>query len=100
MSETVRLVASGSGKQVYGTRALTAGDQFEMPREWADILILLGKARLADQAAPQPELKIVEPEPGDDLNELRAEARRMGIAWDGRWGVIRLKHEIAQVKQI
>jgi hypothetical protein len=101
MAETplVRLVVLGPGRQVYGTRALIAGDQFEMAREYADVLIRLGKAKLADEKPPEPE-KYVEPEQPrtDELQNLRAEADRIGLAWDGRWGVIRLKHEISQAK--
>lgn len=104
MTETKRLVAIGPGTQFYGTRALVAGDQFELPRQYADVLILLGKAKLAEDKPPEP--KPAEPKPkitaperrSDDLNELRAEASRMGIVWDGRWGVDRLKHEIGLAK--
>lgn len=100
MSETVRLIALGPGTQFYGTRALVAGDPFEMPRDTANVLILLGKAKLAEEnpQAPEPK-KVVTPEPrSDDINDLRAQATRMGIIWDGRWGADRLKHEIGLIR--
>ena len=92
----VKLVVLGPGKQLYGTRSLVAGDQFEMTREWADILIRLGKARLADEKPAPIAAKAEAVEP--DLGALRAEASRLGILWDGRWGPVRLNHEIAQAK--
>lgn len=108
MAETppVRLVVLGPGRQLYGTRALVAGDEFEMSREYADILIRLGKARLADEK-PAPTTQAVQTEKAvakaeatvsDPLERLRAEARRLGINVDGRWTEIRLKHEIALAK--
>jgi hypothetical protein len=74
MAETspVRLVALGTGTQFYGTRALVAGDEFEMSREWADILVRLGKARLADE---KPAAKTVE-------QTEKAEAKAEVIASD------------------
>jgi hypothetical protein len=126
MTETppVRLVVLGPGRQVYGTRALVAGDQFEMPREWADILIRLGKARLAaekptptvsqvqqienveasaetaatvDPTVPaKPAIDSRNEQP--DLDSLRREAKALGIEVDGRWGTVRLNYEIAQAK--
>lgn len=95
MTETKRLVAIGPGTQFYGTRSLNAGDEFEMPRQYAEVLILLGKAKLAEEKPPEPEPKLATQERrSDNLDELRAEATRMGVMWDGRWGVDRLKHEI------
>lgn len=104
----VRLVALGPGKHVYGTRALVAGDQFEMSREWAEILIRLGKARLADEN-PAPVAQATQTEKSEakaetavadpDLDSLRREARALGIEVDGRWGTVRLNYEIAQVKR-
>lgn len=118
----VRLIAVGPGKHVYGTRAMVAGDEFEMSREWADILIRLGKARLADEkpAAAAQEVKqtekseakaeakaetvIAKPPAADSANEqrelerLRREAAALGIPIDGRWGTVRLNYEIAQKK--
>lgn len=113
----VRLVAVGSGKHVYGTRAMVAGDEFEMSREWADILIRLGKARRADEnpasvaqatqtekaeAKAETVAAAAKPSVVDSANEqrelerLRHEAQRLGIAVDGRWGTVRLNYEIAQ----
>jgi len=113
----VRLVAIGPGKHVYGTRAMVAGDEFEMSPEWADILIRIGKARLADEkpkaapAAPamqtekteaRAETAAVIANPANEQREiarLRHEAQRLGIAVDGRWGTVRLNYEIAQVRR-
>lgn len=33
------------------------------------------------------------------LDRLRAEATALGIEVDGRWGILRLEHEIAQTKR-
>jgi len=127
MAETppVRLVVVGPGRQVYGTRALVAGDQFEMPREWADILIRLGKARLADEKPTPTVSQVQQTEAVDasaetaatvnltdhlakpaidsrneqpDLDSLRRKAKALGIEVDGRWGTVRLNYEIAQAK--
>jgi hypothetical protein len=112
----VRLVAIGPGKHVYGTRAMVAGDEFEMSREWADILIRIGKARLADEkpakgaAVPatqtekseaKAEVKAETATANEqrEIERLRHEAQRIGIAVDGRWGTVRLNYEIAQVKR-
>jgi hypothetical protein len=112
----VRLVAIGPGKHVYGTRAMVAGDEFEMSREWADILIRLGKARLADEkpkAAPAAQAMQTEKTEAKaevkaetaavaneqrEIERLRHEAQRLGIAVDGRWGTVRLNYEIEQKK--
>lgn len=103
----VRLVAVGPGKHVYGTRAMVAGDEFEMSREWADILIRIGKARLADEK-PAPIAPAMQTEKSEAkaetavadpaLDSLRREAKALGIEVDGRWGTVRLNYEIAQVK--
>lgn len=101
MSEKVRLVAVGPGTQFYHTRALVAGDEFEMPRDTANVLILLGKAKLAEEKPPEP--KAAEPArsvgPNSELDALRVQATRMGIVWDGRWGSVRLKDEIARAQR-
>jgi hypothetical protein len=110
MADTlVKLVVLGPGTQLYGTRALVAGDQFEMTREWADILIRLGKARLADEKPAPPahaaqtekaeakakvEAAMTEP----NLDSLRHQARALGVNVDGRWTATRLNYEIAQAK--
>ena len=51
-AKPVRLVVLGRERQLYGTRALTAGDEFEVDHELADILVLLGKARYAPEELP------------------------------------------------
>ena len=115
----VRLIAVGPGKHVYGTRAMVAGDEFEMSPEWADILVRIGKARLADKkpalgkpaaqtenaaAKAEPAAMVAKPSATDssqeqrDLERLRREAHALGIEVDGRWGVVRLNYEIAQKK--
>jgi hypothetical protein len=120
-TQTVRLVALGRGRQSYGTRVLTAGEEFEMPRAIADTLIRIGKAKLADREGPQPSPPrpsppappVRDPEPdddeepdngpdestqsrGDDIGTLRARASALGIAVDRRWGLARLQYEIKQ----
>ena len=98
----------------YGTRHLTAGEEYEVPPRHAIALVASRKARFADDkpvravkpppvAAPQPE-----PEPPQfigamtsdaAIDRLRLEATQLGIDIDGRWGVARLQHEIAQAKR-
>ena len=43
-------------------------------------------------------LPVKEPEEimRDYIDSLRAEAERLGVSVDGRWGVTRLRHEIDQ----
>jgi crotonobetainyl-CoA:carnitine CoA-transferase CaiB-like acyl-CoA transferase len=81
MAETppVRLVVLGPGTQFYGTRALVAGDQFEMSREWADILIRLGKARLADDT-PASTQEAKQTEKAEAKAEMKAETATAEIA--------------------
>ena len=113
-TQTVRLVALGRGRQTYGTRVLTAGDEFEMRRDYADLLIRTGKARLAgDKPTPQKQqveekvaaaagteaeidLPLLDPR---NIDSLRAQAARLGITVDGRWGIARLQHEIMQAQR-
>jgi hypothetical protein len=97
----------------YGTRHLTAGDEYEAPPRHAVALVAGKKARFADKPARVPEAKaeakveavVEEHAEADDIAEpmkidsLRMEATQLGIDVDGRWGVIRLQHEIAQAKR-
>jgi hypothetical protein len=95
----------------YGTRHLTAGDEYEVPPRHAIALVAARKARFADNLpprikpviAPQPEPE-PEPEPAAEttnhaIDRLRLEATQLGINVDGRWGVARLQHEIAQARR-
>jgi hypothetical protein len=108
----------------YGTRHLTAGEQYEAPPRHAIALVAGKKARFADKAARVPEksaadardtavtdfVEYMKPQTivgqfgGDDepeatIDSLRMEATQLGIDVDGRWGVVRLRHEIAQAKR-
>ena len=93
----------------YGTRHLTAGDEYEVPSRHAVALVAARKAQFADKrnvrgepeqpaVMPTPQ---VEPAPEPDtpsLDTLRLQATSLGINVDGRWGVARLQHEIEQAK--
>jgi hypothetical protein len=108
----------------YGTRHLTAGEQYEAPPRHAIALVAGKKARFADKAARVPEksaadardaavtdfVEYMKPqtivgqfggdeEPEATIDSLRMEATQLGIDVDGRWGVVRLRHEIAQAKR-
>jgi hypothetical protein len=101
----MKLIATKSLK--YDTRRLQAGDEFDAKDMHARILVGARKARYAPEAAPeppQPVVRIVQPELDEDegakiINRLRAEAERLGISVDGRWGAGRLQQEIAQAKR-
>ena len=88
----------------YNTRRLRAGDEFEANDYWARVLVGARRASYAAQQeeTPKPIARVAELEPEDDgakiLDKLRAQAERLGIAVDGRWGVARLQQEIAQAK--
>ena len=117
MSETKRLVAIGPGTQYYGTRALVAGDEFEMPRQLADVLVLLGRARLADEKPVPPAPKVAEPPSADPAKEarygqqdagtadddhvaqLRNEAIALGIEVDGSWSLEQLNRAIKRARR-
>lgn len=108
-----RLIAIKPHK--YGTRHLTAGDEYEAPARHALALLASKKARFAavtsrpPQAPPQPAPVRAPPEPAavlepttvaavERMESLRAEAERLGIEVDGRWGTIRLQQEIAKAR--
>lgn len=94
----------------YGTRHLTAGEEYEASHGHAIALVAVKKARYAaarpsePQAAPvrsAPGLGVEKPEPAlaadaKTIDELRLQATQLGIGIDGRWGVVRLQHEIAK----
>ena len=99
-----KLIATRSLK--YDTRRLQAGDEFEATNMHARILVGARKARYAPDPVsdpPKPIARVVEPEPDDDgekiIERLRAQAERLGIDVDGRWGIARLQHEIGQVRR-
>jgi hypothetical protein len=78
-----RMVAAKSF--FYGTRALRAGDEFDVQRPTARLLVAVGRAREA----------VVPAEPEETVETLRAKAKEAGIKKiDARWGIARLKAEI------
>ena len=105
----------------YGTRHLTAGDEYEVPARHAIALVAGKKAKFADdkpvRAATTVDQQLVHESensiagPADvghgvgamtsdaAIDRLRLEATRLGIDIDRRWGVARLQHEIAQAKR-
>lgn len=96
----------------YGTRHLTAGEEYEVPPRHAIALVAGKKARFADNKKPVRAAKAEErlvPDSDDSIagavtteaaiDRLRMEATQFGIDVDGRWGVARLQHEIAQAKR-
>ena len=98
----------------YGTRHLTAGEEYEVPPRHAIALVAGKKARFADkpqkkEPQPAPVAEVATPESHavgamtteDDprtLDQLRLEATALGINVDGRWRAPRLRHEIEQVR--
>jgi hypothetical protein len=92
----------------YGTRHLTAGEEYEVPSKHAIALVAARKAQFADKrnvrGEPEPAVMPppqVEPAPEPDMpgiDSLRLQATQLGINVDGRWGVARLQHEIEQAK--
>jgi hypothetical protein len=95
----------------YGTRHLTAGEEYEVPPRHAIALVAGKKARFADNK-PARAAKVEEtlvPDSDDSIvgavtteaaiDRLRMEATQLGIDVDGRWGMARLQHEIAQAKR-
>ena len=89
----------------YGTRHLTAGDEYEVPSRHAIALVAAKKAHFADKVtrrAPMVTAPPAEPESettNHAIDRLRLEATQLGINVDGRWGVARLQHEIDQAKR-
>ena len=61
------------------------------------------KAWREDEAKPLPQPLPPVQEPAvaapPELEQLRSEAGRLGIAIDGRWGTARLQYEIAKVRK-
>ena len=110
----------------YGTRHMVAGEEYEVPPRHAIALVAGKKARFADDkpvraAKPVPAARVDEQlvhESEDSIagsvqadhgvgamtsdmaiDRLRLEATQLGIDIDGRWGLARLQHEIAQAKR-
>jgi uncharacterized membrane protein len=98
----------------YGTRHLTAGEEYELPARHALALLASKKVSYVEphkRPAPtavsprppgEPPAAPVRdsptPEPAAEIEYLRAQAEQLGIEVDGRWGVVRLQHEIAKVR--
>jgi len=102
----------------YGTRHMVAGDEYEVPARHAVALVAGKKARFADDNKPVRAAKVEQQLVSDSddsivgpahgvgamtsdmaIDRLRLEATQLGIDIDGRWGVARLQHEIAQAKR-
>lgn len=99
----------------YGTRHMTAGEDYEAPTQEAIAQVALRNADFAKPAkrskpAASVEPPVPEPEPTPPppeveperqpltLDSLRLQATELGIDVDGRWGIARLAYEISQVK--
>jgi hypothetical protein len=85
----------------YGTRHLTAGEEYELPARHALVLVATKKARFAPERAAVKKPAPLEPTfvaSVERMESLRAEAEQLGIEVDGRWGVPRLQHEIEAAK--
>jgi hypothetical protein len=97
----------------YGTRQLTAGEEYEAPIKHAFALVAGRKARFAPDkpAVEASRAKAPEPEPEPDeamvaeevseysLDGLRLQATQLGVNVDGRWGMARLRYEIEQARR-
>jgi len=100
----MKLIATRSYR--YDTRRLQAGDEFEATDMHARILVGARKARYAPDRAPEPPKPVVlmptevveAPDVQPSIDKLRAQAERLGIVVDGRWGIARLQQEIARAK--
>jgi hypothetical protein len=91
----------------YGTRHLTAGEDYEAPPRHAIALVASKKARFADKAARTAKLdQQLVPESDNSIagaatvsiDSLRMEATQLGIDVDRRWGVARLNYEIGRAR--
>lgn len=104
--KTMKLIAAKSHK--YKTRALEAGDEYDVPIREAAALVATRKAKFAPKGprAVQEPAKTVEVKqqserhatadyrPSEDLTKLRKEAEAAGVYVDLRWGRVRLQQEI------
>lgn len=98
---TRKLIAEKSHK--YGTRRMVAGDEYEATDMHAKVLVGIRKARYAPEKLVAPVMQKAETEAqpqasSADLDRLRHEAHQLGIQVDGRWGDIRLRHEISMAR--
>ena len=99
----------------YGTRHLTAGEEYEVPPRHAIALVAGKKAKFADKAAAAKTsatadfIEYMKPQTlvgqigGDEqpevtIDSLRMEATQLGIDVDRRWGVVRLNYEIGRAR--
>jgi hypothetical protein len=93
----------------YGTRHLTAGEEYEVPPRHAIALVAGKKARFADKVAKKPaaiepsgaKSPAAEPEPATSestFDSLRLQATQLGIDVDRRWGMARLQYEIGRAR--
>jgi len=85
----------------YGTRHLTAGEEYEVPHGHAVALVAARRARFVANKPPKMRPAIeavadfVSREPAEPtIDSLRLQATQLGINVDGRWGVHRLQQEI------
>jgi len=82
----------------YGTRQLTAGEEYEAPLREAVAMVAARRAKFAPDK-PKPAAvettgaKSAETET-PSLDGLRLQATQLGINVDGRWGAHRLQQEI------
>ena len=102
----------------YGTRHLTAGEEYEAPARHAVALVAAKRARFVDKPDRTRKAKLesmveertaatanielaAEPVAAEatTIDRLRLQATQLGIDVDGRWGVARLQHEIAQARR-
>jgi hypothetical protein len=89
----------------YGTRHLTAGEEYEAPPRHAIALVAGKKARFADKAVRAAKVVSESDDsiagaatPEVSIDSLRMEATQLGIDVDGRWGLARLQYEISKAK--
>jgi hypothetical protein len=93
---------------MYGTRHLTAGEEYEAPLRDAVAMVVSRKARFQTKkhspaVEPPPAEPAMEPPENppekmqsNSIDALRLQATQLGIDVDGRWGVARLQYEISQ----
>jgi hypothetical protein len=93
-------------------RDIVAGQTFQVPSDRkARMFVKIGKARFAppeemlpepkeDMAAQEkPEEEAVHPDHDQIISALRERLRALGGDVDGRWGIDRLREEIAAARQ-
>lgn len=90
----------------YGTRHLTAGEEYEAPSRHAVALVAARKAEFSEKHVPAQARKpqsatAAKPAPIEappSIDDLRQQATDLGIDVDGRWGAGRLQYEIDKAK--